>query len=100
MSWASNPTTEMPPAPEGRFRRSHLLVLAVGLVLVLAVVGVMFAPTWLGWPPPAESVAGPGTLDLSSTVPTTVTSDGGIPASAVSPTPPPAATLEEAMEEL
>jgi uncharacterized protein YkwD len=75
-------------------------MLAAGLVLVLAVVGAMFAPAWLGWPPPAESVAGPGTLDLPSTA---LTSDVGVPASAVSPTvttPPPAATLEEAMEEL
>jgi uncharacterized protein YkwD len=103
MSWASNPTTEMPPAPEGRFRRSHLLVLAAGLILVLAVVAAMLAPAWLGGPTPAESVAGPGTLDLPSTVPATFTSDGGVPASAVSPTvtpPPPAATLEEAMEDL
>ena len=72
MSWASRQTTEMPVrrAPPGRHRRrrsSILGVLAAALSLVVVVVGAMFAPSWLGWPPPSQRVAAdPSTMATSA----------------------------------
>jgi len=60
MSWASHPTTEMPPnltGTPGRHRARSRTVLAVVAVvlLVLLLVAAMFSPELFGWPPPATA---------------------------------------------
>jgi uncharacterized protein YkwD len=60
MSWASHPTTEMPPnltAATGRHRARSRTVLGIAAIalLVLLILGAMFSPTLFGWPPPATA---------------------------------------------
>src|SRR5262245_2453270 len=85
MSWASHPTTEMPPNLTGatrrhRARNRRLLGIAAVVLLVLLLVGAMFSPTLFGWPPPATDAppvpsAAEATTDAPTESPTVSVAD-------------------------
>jgi len=66
---------ERPPTGRHRRRRSTGLgALAVAFLLVLMVVGAMFSPVLLGWPPPSRGAAAqPSTVGTPGPAPTTST---------------------------
>jgi uncharacterized protein YkwD len=77
MSWASHPTSEMPPnltGATGRHRARNRTVLGIAAIalLVLLLIAAMFSPTLFGWPPPAtEPRAAPPTVETTTaTTPT------------------------------
>jgi uncharacterized protein YkwD len=100
MSWASHPTTEMPSplvSPGGRHhgrrRGAVAAFLLVGLI-ALVVVGALFGPGLVGWPPPAAPAPAPATAapepsglaESAGGVPTAAVTDAQTSPAAVAPT--------------
>lgn len=96
MTWASHPTTEMPPSsipPVGRHRRARRITIGAILAALLlggVVVVALNAPGWLGWPPPNRPLLLPARsaeprpteVQLSTTATADPNSGTGAPSSA------------------
>jgi len=100
MTWASHPTTEMPPSsipPVSRHRRTRRITigaLLAALLLAGVVVVALNSSDWLGWPPPNRPVllparssaptptATPTEVQLSTTATADPNSGTGAPSSA------------------
>jgi uncharacterized protein YkwD len=95
MTWASHPTTEMPPSslpPTGRHRRAARITIGVVVVAIL-VGGVLFvglnSSSLLGWPsparpvllPPATAAPTPTEVQLSTTATADPDTGTGAPSS-------------------